>query len=262
MSGPTQPLALADGKGSSEIENNDIDGFEFDSTVAEELLGMMMQKSAVDGSSYTDEIDFDHLMRMMQDSERMLQNSTDDDDMFDFSSLPPVEWDLLLSAAMKNQPEKIREMIEVEGVPVTHGNHVGQTALHIAVMWGHVDCALVLIELGANVNAANRISGDTPLHTTVQSIKINAEVREVLINLLLDKGANPNLEDYYKKVPAKYLNSKLHPNRSALEQIIRARARPRNAREILLNSLTSDIPGCMPCRPMICSRAKKKSSES
>eukprot|EP00592_Proboscia_alata_P015763 CAMPEP_0194400996 /NCGR_PEP_ID=MMETSP0174-20130528/127551_1 /TAXON_ID=216777 /ORGANISM="Proboscia alata, Strain PI-D3" /LENGTH=135 /DNA_ID=CAMNT_0039197629 /DNA_START=44 /DNA_END=448 /DNA_ORIENTATION=- len=135
MSGPTQPLALADGKGSSEIENNDIDGFEFDSSVAEELLGMMMQKSDVDGRSYTDEIDYDHLMRMMQDSERMLQNSTDDDDIFDFNSLPPVEWDLLLSAAMKNQPEKIREMIEVEGVPVTHSNHVGQTALHIAVMW-------------------------------------------------------------------------------------------------------------------------------
>jgi ankyrin repeat protein len=49
----------------------------------------------------------------------------------------PPEWDLLLSAAQKNLPEKIRTMIVNNGVPPSHGNVVGQTALHIAALWGN-----------------------------------------------------------------------------------------------------------------------------
>lgn len=47
------------------------------------------------------------------------------------------EWDLLLSAAQKNLPDRIRELVQVEGVDPSHANSVGQSALHIAALWGH-----------------------------------------------------------------------------------------------------------------------------
>ena len=53
---------------------------------------------------------------------------------FQASQAPP-EWDLLLSAAQKNRPDKIREFLE-HGVDPSHSNVVGQSALHIAVLWG------------------------------------------------------------------------------------------------------------------------------
>ena len=50
---------------------------------------------------------------------------------------PPPEWDMLLSAAQKNDPVKIRTLITKEGVSASHANRVGQSALHIAALWGH-----------------------------------------------------------------------------------------------------------------------------
>ena len=49
---------------------------------------------------------------------------------------PPAEWDLLLSFAQKNLPDKIRELVDL-GVSPNHANAVGQSALHIAALWGH-----------------------------------------------------------------------------------------------------------------------------
>lgn len=55
-------------------------------------------------------------------------------------AIAPPEWDLLLSAAQKNQPDKIRDMISKEKVDASHANAVGQSALHIAALWGHGTC--------------------------------------------------------------------------------------------------------------------------
>jgi hypothetical protein len=52
-------------------------------------------------------------------------------------AIAPPEWDLLLSAAQKNQSDRIRNMINKEGVDASHANAVGQSALHIAALWGH-----------------------------------------------------------------------------------------------------------------------------
>ena len=47
------------------------------------------------------------------------------------------EWDLLLSAAQKNRPELIADLVQGRGVDPSHANAVGQSALHIAALWGH-----------------------------------------------------------------------------------------------------------------------------
>ena len=81
----------------------------------------------------------------------------------------PPEWDLILSAAQKNSPLDIRGYVTQKGVPASHANGVGQSALHIAALWGHVECVQVLCELGANPNATNHLTAATPLIMALQS---------------------------------------------------------------------------------------------
>ena len=65
------------------------------------------------------------------------------------------------------------------------GGITGLTALHQAAFHGHAEIAALLIEAGADVNAASR-RGETPLHSTVYW-----EHREVAA-LLLANGAAVN----------------------------------------------------------------------
>lgn len=48
----------------------------------------------------------------------------------------PLEWDQLLAASQRNLPDTIRNLVS-EGVDPSHANRVGQSAVHIAAIWGH-----------------------------------------------------------------------------------------------------------------------------
>jgi hypothetical protein len=62
----------------------------------------------------------------------------------------------------------------------------------------------MLIDLGANVNIQNEITGATPLHCAVQSTK-SLETRTQVIQLLLEKGkADVSLGDTYGTIPLNY----------------------------------------------------------
>jgi ankyrin repeat protein len=64
----------------------------------------------------------------------------------DYHVTPSPEWDLLLSASQKNRPDLIRDMVRDGGVDPSHANAVGQSALHIAALWGHgAFCACVCV---------------------------------------------------------------------------------------------------------------------
>jgi hypothetical protein len=72
---------------------------------------------------------------------------------------PPPEWDLLLSASQKNNPERIRALIIQEGVSPSHANRVGQSALHIAALWGHGELSgLDSVRYGATERREDRAS--------------------------------------------------------------------------------------------------------
>lgn len=71
-------------------------------------------------------------------------------------AIAPPEWDLLLSAAAKNDPDLLKRLLAEQGVNPSHANAVGQSALHIASLWGHVECMEALLEAGANVRAQVR----------------------------------------------------------------------------------------------------------
>ena len=53
------------------------------------------------------------------------------------NNTPPPEWDRLLSACQKNNVDLVVQLLEKDGISPSHANRVGQSALHIAALWGH-----------------------------------------------------------------------------------------------------------------------------
>lgn len=126
--------------------------------------------------------------------------------------MAPPEWDFMLSAAAKNELDRVRDFIQNQGVPPSHGNGIGQTALHISALWGHTDVVRYLVQAGADVNAANRLNGATPLHVALQSSKTTPEKQVELVRILMQEGnADPLLEDSYGKCPIQYVMDTQHP---------------------------------------------------
>lgn len=59
-------------------------------------------------------------------------------------------------------------------------NQIGQTALHVAALWGHVEAIEALLELGAEVDVQN-CGGATPLHFAAMAKSRAPEVRPVML---------------------------------------------------------------------------------
>jgi ankyrin repeat protein len=124
------------------------------------------------------------------------------------TTMPPPEWDLLLGAAQQDRPDELRRLVRDVGVDASHANGVGQSALHIAALWGHVASVQVLCnnDLKANVNATNRLSGATPLHMVVQSRKVKDQARRLrIVQCLVDAGADVSVADDAGTLPVDYL---------------------------------------------------------
>jgi ankyrin repeat protein len=64
-----------------------------------------------------------------------------------------------------------------------------------------VESVRVLVELGANTNAQNNLTGATPLHMVAQSKKGKFEARIEVINILLSAGARSDIADKYGTLP-------------------------------------------------------------
>lgn len=55
-------------------------------------------------------------------------------------------------------------------------NQIGQTALHVAALWGNCDALRALLDLGADANVQN-MTGSTPLHFAAGAKNHAREVR-------------------------------------------------------------------------------------
>jgi len=95
----------------------------------------------------------------------------------------------LVNAARAGDLTKMRELVEQGQVMDINETVVGNTALHYAVFYAHVNAVQFLVEeAGANVNVQN-LSGQTPLNWAVERNNIE------LTTLLLEYGADPDLMD-------------------------------------------------------------------
>ncbi|GLC46083.1 hypothetical protein PLESTM_001823500 [Pleodorina starrii] len=102
----------------------------------------------------------------------------------------------ILGLARDNKADELRKLVSEGDVHVDAANEFGQTALHVASLWGNQDAIKVLIELGANVNITNS-RGSTPLHFAASAKRDPLTVCQ----LLLDAGADTEAVDMMGRQP-------------------------------------------------------------
>ena len=113
--------------------------------------------------------------------------------------------DILIGAAQRNDVPAIQTCVYVSGANPSYANHVGQTPLHIAALWGNVDALNTLIAAGADLNAQNIFNGATPLHICMEGRHAlehgDPRDREACARRLLEAGANARLLDKNENAP-------------------------------------------------------------
>ena len=94
----------------------------------------------------------------------------------------------LLQCAVKDKVEQCRARLRA-GADPDSCNRMGQTALHVAAIWGSMRVGRLLLEHGASVNITNKMGRTTPLMSAAQRNQTE------FAKMLLQHGANPKLRN-------------------------------------------------------------------
>jgi uncharacterized protein len=102
----------------------------------------------------------------------------------------------VFEAAALGRSDRLRELLDEDPARANAFGDDGFQPLGLACFFGHVDAASVLLERGADPNshARNEHIQAAPLHSAAASENKGEDVRLALCELLLDHGADPNLE--------------------------------------------------------------------
>ncbi len=90
-------------------------------------------------------------------------------------------------------PEEILRLLEL-GADIDVRNYKGKTGLHCAAKAGFLKVINLLIEKGATIDASDN-SGETALFEAIRSTIKDGEKQRAAIEILLAKGADPNLKN-------------------------------------------------------------------
>ena len=148
-------------------------------------------------------------------------------------------------AAQQNDVTKIWDLIVGTKVHASYANVIGQTPLHVAVLWGHLEATTMLLELGANPNAQNSYREATPLHLVLESEKVSCHVKAQIIDLLLESGAHTTIQDRSNNYPIDALS---HRKNDGMHKAVYEKLRlpKRNITQLLLDDVTSSVTYCRP----------------
>jgi len=112
----------------------------------------------------------------------------------------------LYIAAQEGKTEVIEVLVKAPGIDLLQGNQ-GASPLHMAAQNSHVSAAEALLKAHADVNAATKRSGKTPLHFA--ALKTN----EAMIDLLIRYGGRLDIRTITdpKKTPEEFAIEAGHP---------------------------------------------------
>ncbi|KAF8982844.1 hypothetical protein BGZ46_000480 [Entomortierella lignicola] len=119
--------------------------------------------------------------------------------------------ELLIAACRDDNLELLDEVLssDPDSFDVNFTDAVGNSALHHAARSGSTECLEILLYYdGLNVNIANRLEGDTPLHKAAAY-----EVPEValrMVEALVNHGASLNVLNKLKQKPIDVAPSDTH----------------------------------------------------
>ncbi|XP_043699017.1 poly [ADP-ribose] polymerase tankyrase-like [Telopea speciosissima] len=172
---------------------------------------------------------------MMDDDENEEEGLFEEEDMVELDSDTPPHLQPLAEAAQAGDVNALRHALDNLSGSIDEPVEDGDTALHLACLYGYLPCVQVLLERGANmetkdedgaiplhdacasgfteivrllINSANNldcaqqmldtvdVEGDTPLHHAARGEHVD------VIQLLLASGASPTKANIYGKIPS------------------------------------------------------------
>ncbi|KAI8994812.1 ankyrin repeat-containing domain protein [Pilobolus umbonatus] len=125
--------------------------------------------------------------------------------------------DLMLAACRNDQDEMLEDILGEGDFDINHRDGRGDTALHYVAKYGSLSCLEILLKVpGINVNMRNK-QGNTPLHLAVQ-YEDDYEVALNMVDLLIDAGADPRIENDAKSTVATYVMGRNDDMKELIDQ--------------------------------------------
>ena len=111
----------------------------------------------------------------------------------------------------KNNYKKVLEILNNDATQINEYNIDGLTPLHLSVIKGNKEIINLLLEKGANPNVLSLSKNQTPLHFSYLNQNDNTD--EIVKNLI-NHGAKENILDINHKKPSDYLNININSSNS------------------------------------------------
>ena len=137
----------------------------------------------------------------------------------------------------KNNYKKVYEILNKDISQINDYNIDGLTPLHLGVIKGNIKIINLLLEKGSNPNALSLSKNQTPLHFSYLNQNENTDY---IIKDLLNHGAKENILDINNKKPSDYLNINLNTSNSNNSLHIKYNNIKQNNNNIKLNNGTNN----------------------
>ncbi|KAI9488016.1 ankyrin repeat-containing domain protein, partial [Zychaea mexicana] len=126
---------------------------------------------------------------------------------------------LMLSTCRNDQEDVLGDLLKEGSCDPNFVDGAGNTAAHYAAQFGSIGCLELLVNLDdIDFDVKNRLEGDTPLHKAVQHQSEDVPMAVAMVEILLEAGADPNIENRNKLTPITLVNPQNKELKELLEQ--------------------------------------------